>query len=127
MRKAKFDIKEAEVRPYFEFDRVLRDGVFCAATKLYGIRFAERFDLPVYAPDVRVFDVFNADGSQLSVFYSDYWKRDNKRGGAWMSSFVRQSRLLGTTPVIYNVGNFTKPADGQPGLISFSDVTTIVS
>ena len=125
VRKAKYEIDETEVRPYFEFDRVLQDGVFFAATKLYGITFSERYDLPVYAPDVRVFDVKNADGTQLAVFYSDYWKRDNKRGGAWMSSFVRQSRLLGTTPVIYNVGNFTKPAEGQPGLISFSDVTTM--
>jgi peptidyl-dipeptidase Dcp len=125
VRRAKYDIDEAEVRPYFEFDRVLRDGVFHAATRLYGITFNERYDLPVYAPDVRVFDVFNADGSHLAMFYSDYWKRDNKRGGAWMSSFVRQSRLLGTEPAIYNVGNFTRPADGQPGLISFSDVTTM--
>ena len=125
VRKAKYDLDESEVRPYFEIDNVLRNGVFYAATQLYGITFKERHDIPVYAPDVRVFEVFNADGSHLALFYCDYWKRDNKRGGAWMSSFVRQSRLMGTSPVVYNVANFTKPADGQPALITFSDVTTI--
>ena len=125
VRKAKYDLDETQVRPYFEINKVLQDGVFYAANQLYGITFKERHDIPVYAPDVRVFEVFNADGSHLALFYCDYWKRDNKRGGAWMSSFVRQSRLNGTQPVVYNVANFTKPADGQPALITFSDVTTM--
>jgi len=125
VRKAKYDLDETQVRPYFEINKVLEDGVFYAANQLYGITFKERHDLPVYAPDVRVFDVFNADGSHLAVFYCDYWKRDNKQGGAWMSSFVDQSRLLNQSPVVYNVANFTKPAAGEPALITFSDVTTM--
>jgi peptidyl-dipeptidase Dcp len=125
VRKAKYDLNEQEIRPYFEANRVLVDGVFYAATRLYGIAFAERHDLPVWAPDVRVYEIFNADRSHLALFYVDLWKRDNKRGGAWMSSFVRQSKLLGRTPVIYNVSNFAPPAEGQPGLISFDDVTTM--
>ena len=125
VRKAKFDLDEAELKPYFEVDRVLRDGVFYAATRLYGITFAQRFDLPVYAPDVQVYEVLNADGSHLSMFYCDWWKHDNKRGGAWMSNFVGQSTLLGTEPVIHNVCNYAKPADGQPGLISYDDARTM--
>jgi peptidyl-dipeptidase Dcp len=125
VRKAKYDLDEAQTRPYFEIDTVLEDGVFYAANRLYGITFQERHDLPVWAPDVRVFEVFNADGSHLALFYCDYWKRDNKRGGAWMSSLVHQSKLMGTSPVIYNVANFTKPADGQPALITSSDVITM--
>lgn len=125
VRKAKYDLDEQQVRPYFEINRVLEDGVFYAATRLYGITFEERYDLPVWAPDVRVFEILNADQSHLAIFYTDLWKRDNKRGGAWMSSLVGQSKLLKTEPVIYNVANFAKPADGQPGLISFSDVITL--
>jgi peptidyl-dipeptidase Dcp len=125
VRKAKYDLDEAQLRPYFEIDRVLQDGVFYAATRLYGLTFEQRFDLPVYAPDVQVYEVLNPDGSHLAIFYCDWWKRDNKRGGAWMSSFVHQSKLLGTEPVIYNVCNFAKPAEGQPGLISYDDVRTI--
>ena len=125
VRKAKYDLDETQVRPYFEIGNVLQNGVFYAATQLYGITFKERHDIPVYAPDVRVFEVFNADGSHLALFYCDYWKRDNKRGGAWMSEFVGQSKLKGTAPVVYNVANFTKPAAGQPALITFDDVTTM--
>jgi peptidyl-dipeptidase Dcp len=125
VRKAKYDLDETQVRPYFEIDNVLENGVFYAATKLYGITFKERHDLPVWAPDVRVFEVFNADGSHLAIWYCDYFKRDNKRGGAWMSSFVRESKLLGTSPVVYNVANLPKPAEGQPALISSSDVITM--
>ena len=125
VRKAKYDLDETQIRPYFEINKVLVDGVFYAATRLYGITFKERHDLPTYSPDIRVFEVFNADGSHLAIFYCDYWKRDNKRGGAWMSSFVKQSKLLKTQPVVYNVANFTKPADGQPALITYSDVTTM--
>ena len=125
VRKAKYDLDEAQVRPYFELNNVLQNGVFYAATQLYGITFKERHDLPVYHPDVRVFEVFDADGKPLALFYCDYYKRDNKNGGAWMSNFVDQSRLLGTLPVVYNVANLPKPAEGQPALISFTDVTTM--
>jgi len=125
LRKQKYDIDEAEVKPYFELNNVLENGVFYAANQLYGITFKERHDIPVYNPDVRVFEVFDADGKPLALWYCDYFKRDNKDGGAWMSSFVKESRLLGTLPVIYNVANFTKPAPGEPALISFTDVTTM--
>ena len=125
VRKAKYDLDETQVRPYFEINNVLENGVFYAATKLYGITFKERHDLPVWAPAVRVFEVFNADGSHLAIFYCDYFKRDNKRGGAWMASFVRQSKLEGTQPVVYNVANLPKPAEGQPPLITFTDVITM--
>ena len=125
VRKAQFDLNEDEAKPYFELNSVLENGVFYAAHLLYGISFKERKDLPVYQPDVRVFEVSDADRKPLALFYCDYWKRDNKNGGAWMSEFVGQSRLLGTLPVVYNVANFTKPATGQPALISFDDVTTM--
>jgi peptidyl-dipeptidase Dcp len=125
VRKADFALDDAEIKPYFEIDRVLRDGVFFAAHELYGLTFQERHDIPVYQPDVRVFEVFDADGKSFALFYADYFKRDNKRGGAWMSTFVDQSGLLGTHPVVFNVCNFTKPAPGQPALISFTDVTTM--
>jgi peptidyl-dipeptidase Dcp len=125
VRKAKYDLDEAEVKPYFELNNVLENGVFYAANQLYGITFKERKDIPVYQADVRVFDVIDADGKPLALFYCDYFKRDNKNGGAWMSNFVGQSKLLGTRPVIYNVGNLPKPAPGQPALISFDDVVTM--
>ena len=125
VRKAKYDLYDAEIKPYFELNNVLENGVFYAATQLYGITFKERKDIPVYQPDVRVFDVIDQDGKPLALFYCDYFKRDNKNGGAWMSTFVGQSKLLGTRPVIYNVGNLPKPAPGQPALISFEDVITM--
>jgi peptidyl-dipeptidase Dcp len=125
VRKAKYDLDEEQVKPYFELNRVLQDGVFYAANQLYGITLKERHDIPVYHPDVRVFDVFDADGKQLALFYCDYFKRDNKNGGAWMENFVNQSRLLGTLPVVYNVANFAKPAPGQPALLAFRDVVTM--
>ncbi|HEV2112383.1 MAG TPA: M3 family metallopeptidase [Gammaproteobacteria bacterium] len=125
VRKAKYDLDEDQIRPYFELDHVLKDGVFYAANQLYGLTFKERHDLPVYQPDVRVFDVFDKDGTQLAIWYCDYFKRDNKQGGAWMSNMVNQSKLLDMKPVVYNVANFTKPASGQPALLSFSDVTTM--
>ncbi len=125
VRRAKYDIDEAQVRPYFELNNVLQNGVFYAANRMYGLTFKERKDIPVYAPDVRVFEVFEASGKPLALFYCDYFKRDNKGGGAWMSNFVDQSKLLGTLPVIYNVANFAKPAAGVPALISFTDVTTM--
>ncbi len=125
VRKAKYDLDDAQIKPYFEINNVLENGVFYAANQLYGITFKERKDIPVYQPDVRVFDVIDADGKPLALFYCDYFKRDNKNGGAWMSNFVGQSKLLGTRPVIYNVGNLPKPAPGQPALISFDDVVTM--
>lgn len=125
VRKAEYDLDESQVKPYFELEHVLRDGVFFAATKLYGITFKERKDLPVYQPDVRVFEVFDANGESLALFYADYFMRPNKSGGAWDDSFVDQSSLLGTKPVIVNVTNFTKPAAGQAALLSFDDVTTM--
>jgi peptidyl-dipeptidase Dcp len=125
VRKAKYDIDEAQVRPYFELNNVLQNGVFYAANQLYGITFKERKDIPVYQPDVRVFEVFDTNGKPLALFYCDYFKRDNKNGGAWMSNLVDQSKLLGTLPVVYNVANFSKPAPGQPALISFSDATAM--
>ena len=125
VRKAKYDLDESAVKPYFELNNVLENGVFYAASQLYGITFHERKDIPVYQPDVRVFEVSNADGKPLALFYCDYFKRDNKQGGAWMGSFVEQSKLIGTLPVVYNVANFPKPAPGEPALISFTDVTTL--
>jgi peptidyl-dipeptidase Dcp len=125
VRKAKYDLDESQIKPYFELNSVLQNGVFFAANKLYGLTFKERHDIPVYHPDVRTFDVFDADGSPLALFYVDYFKRDNKSGGAWMDQFVDQSRLIGTKPVVFNVANFTKPAPGQPALLTYDDVTTM--
>lgn len=125
LRAKRFDLDESEVKPYFELNNVLEKGVFYAAHKLYGLSFKERHDLPVYNPDVRVFTVYDADGSKLGLFYADYFKRDNKNGGAWMSNFVGQSKLLDTQPVIYNVANFSKPPKGQPALLSYDDVVTM--
>ena len=125
VRKAKYDLQDAEVKPFFELNHVLENGVFYAAEQLYGIRFKERKDIPVYQSDVRVFEVTDVDGKPLALFYCDYFKRDNKNGGAWMSSFVRPSKLLGDLPVVYNVANLPKPAAGEPALISFTDVTTM--
>ena len=125
VRKAKYDLNEAEVKPYFELNYVLENGVFYAAHQLYGITFKERKDIPVYQPNVRVFEVSDADGKPLALFYCDYFKRDNKNGGAWMDVFVNQAKLLGTLPVVYNIANLPKPAPGEPALISFTDVTTM--
>ncbi|MBL8257793.1 MAG: peptidyl-dipeptidase Dcp [Pseudoxanthomonas mexicana] len=125
VRKAEFDLDESQIKPYFELDRVLKDGVFFAAHALYGITAKERKDIPVYHPDVRVFDIMDADGKQLALFYLDPFKRESKQGGAWMGNFVEQNGLTGDIPVVYNVENFTKPAAGQPALLSFDDVTTL--
>ena len=125
VRKAKYDLDESQLKPYFELNNVLENGVFYAANQLYGLTFKERKDIPVYQPDVRVFEVFDKDGSPLGLMYFDYFKRDNKAGGAWMSNFVDQSKLLGDKPVIYNVANFTKPAPGEPALLTYDDVTTM--
>ena len=125
VRKSDYDLDESAIRPYFELDRVLRDGVFYAANQLYGLTFKERKDIPVYQPDVRVFEAFDADGSSLALFYVDFFARPNKQGGAWTASFVSQNRLLGTKPVVTNTENFSKPAPGQPMLLSFTEVTTM--
>lgn len=124
VRVEKYSYDEAQVRPYFEMNRVLVDGVLFAAGKLYGLSFKERKDLPTYQPDVRVFEVFNQDGSQLGLFLVDWYARSNKRGGAWMNSFVEQSKLYGTKPVVVNNLNIPKPPEGQPTLLTFDEVTT---
>lgn len=125
VRKSRYDLDEEQVKPYFEVFNVLENGVFYAANRLYGISFKRRNDIPVYNDDMRVYTVYDKDSSELALFYCDYFKRDNKSGGAWMSNVVDQSRLMGTKPVIYNVCNFTKPAPGEPALISYDDVTTM--
>src|ERR1043166_10186884 len=123
--KAKYHRDQRALKLFFELDRVLHDGVFFAANQLYGLTFKERHDLPVYQPDVRVYEVFDKDGSSLALFYADYFKRDNKGGGAWEDTFVDQSGLFGTKTAVYNVANFTKPAPGQPALLRSDDVITM--
>ncbi|WP_299158122.1 M3 family metallopeptidase [uncultured Tenacibaculum sp.] len=125
VRKSKYNLNEEEVKPYFEVTNVLEKGVFYAATKLYGITFKKRTDIPTYHPDVVVYEIFEEDGSPLGLYYGDFFARDSKRGGAWMSAFVKQSKLRGQKPVIYNVCNSPKPAEGEPALISFDGVGTM--
>lgn len=125
VRQAKYDLDENEVKQYFEFDRVLKDGVFYTFNRLYGIRFEPRPDLPTYHPDVKAYELFDADGSSLAIFYADYFAREGKRGGAWMSSFVGQSKLLGQKPVVVNVMNIPKAPEGEPTLVSYDNVTTM--
>lgn len=125
VRKAKYDLDESEIKPYFEIVTVLEKGVFFAAKQMYGITFKERNDLPVYHPDVKVYEVFDNDGSSIAIYYLDFYTRDNKSGGAWMNTFVNQTHYLKQKPVIVNVYNFSKPIDGNPSLISFDDVTTM--
>ncbi len=125
VRKAEYDLDDAAVHPYFELDRVLKDGVFFAARQMYGLTFKERKDIPPYQSDVRVFEVFDADGKSMALFYADYFARPSKSGGAWQDTFVDQSGLLGARPVVFNVANFTKPAPGQPAFLSFDDVKTM--
>jgi peptidyl-dipeptidase Dcp len=125
VRQARFAFDESEIKPYFELNHVLLDGVFYAATRLYGITFKERHDLPVYQPDVRVFDVFDKDGKPLAIFLADYYARPSKRGGAWMSAYVRQSDLLGMKPVVANHLNIPKPEAGQPTLLTYDEVRTM--
>lgn len=125
VRKAKYDLDESEIKPYFELTSVLENGVFYAAKQMYGITFKERKDLPVYNPDVKVYEVFDEKGNSIAIYYLDFYTRDNKNGGAWMNSVVSQSHYLKQKPVIVNVYNFSKPVDGNPSLISFDDVTTM--
>ena len=125
VRKERYALDGDALKPYFEINKVLENGVFYAANQLYGVTFKERKDLPMWSPDMRAFEVHEEDGKLIGLMMFDYWKRDNKQGGAWMSNLVNQSYLRKTVPVIYNVGNFTKPAAGQPALITFDDVTTM--
>ncbi|MBK9416224.1 MAG: M3 family metallopeptidase [Flavobacteriales bacterium] len=125
VRKAEYDLDEAAVKPYLEFETVLQNGVFFAANELFGLSFKERKDMPVYHPDVRVFDIIDTTGEVIGLFYGDYYARDNKQGGAWMSSFVDQCTLLEQQPVITQNCNYVKPAAGQPCLLSWDDVTTL--
>src|SRR5690242_10275078 len=124
VRKAKYDFDESQLRPYYELNHVIFDGVFYAANKEYGLTFKERHDLPVYQPDVRVFDVFDRDGKQLAIFIGDYYARPSKRGGAWMNSYVTQNKLFGTQPVVANHLNIPKPPPGQPTLLTHDEVRT---
>lgn len=125
VRKEKYDLDESQIKPYFSLKTVLEDGVFYATTQLYGITFKERKDIPVYHPDVLVYELFEKDGSTLGLFYGDFFKRPSKRGGAWMSNYVTQSHLMDKKPVIYNVSNFSKPAEGEPALMTYDEVETM--
>jgi peptidyl-dipeptidase Dcp len=125
VRKAKYDLDEEEIKPYFEMMSVLENGVFFAAQKLYGITFKRRTDIPAYHEDVLVYELFEEDGKELGLFYADFYSRESKRGGAWMSNFVGQSELFGTKPVIYNICNYPKPAEGEPTLLSFDNAVTM--
>ncbi|MDO7137529.1 M3 family metallopeptidase [Algibacter lectus] len=125
VKKAKYDLDQKELEPYFELNSVLENGVFYAAERMYGITFKKRTDLPVYNPDVITYEVFDKDGSSLALYYLDFYTRDTKKGGAWMNSFVNQSHYLKQKPVIVNVFNYIKPTEGNPSLISFDNVTTM--
>lgn len=125
VRKAKHNIDSTALRPYFELERVLRDGVFFAANKLFGISFKERPDLVTYHPEARDFEVFNEDGSKLGLFIGDFYTRDSKRGGAWMNNLVDQNFLLGQLPVVVNNLNIPKPAAGQPTLLTYDEIVTL--
>lgn len=125
VRKAKYDLDESQIKPYFEIGSVLERGVFFAAQQMYGITFKERKDLPVYHPDVKVYEVYDKDEKSIAIYYLDFYTRDNKNGGAWMSNFVNLSHYLKQKPVIVNVYNFSKPAGGNPSLITFDDVITL--
>ena len=122
VRKAQYDYDENEIKPYMEFNNVLNNGVFFAANKLYGLTFKRRTDLPVYQEDVQTYDVFNEDGSKLAIIIVDPYARSSKQGGAWMSSYVDQSELMGTHPVIAFHLNVTKPTPGKPSLMTWDDV-----
>ncbi|EDY7979264.1 peptidyl-dipeptidase Dcp [Salmonella enterica] len=125
VRREKYALDEAQLKPYFALNTVLQEGVFWTANQLFGITFVERFDIPVYHPDVRVWEIFDSDGVGMALFYGDFFARDSKSGGAWMGNFVEQSTLNETRPVIYNVCNYQKPVDGQPALLLWDDVITL--
>ena len=125
VRREKYDVDEQALHQYFELDRTITDGVFFAATSLYGVTFHERTDLHAYHPDVRVWEVRNQDGSGLGLFLGDYYARESKRGGAWMNSLVDQSELLGTKAVVINTLNISKPPAGEPTLLTLDEVRTL--
>ena len=125
MKKALLDISEDEVKPYFNVDSVLMNGVFYAANRVYGLTFKERTDIPTYHPDMRVFEVIDKDGQSLALFYGDYYRRASKRGGAWMDGFQEQSRRWNQKPIIFNVCNNAKAPEGQPSLLTWDEVTTM--
>ncbi|MBV8657830.1 MAG: M3 family metallopeptidase [Burkholderiales bacterium] len=125
VRAQRFAFDQNQLRPYFELNNVLINGVFFAANKVYGLSFKERHDLPVYNPDVRVFDVFDRDGKQLAIFIGDYYARSNKRGGAWMNAYVGQNSLMGTHPVVANHLNIPKPNAGEPTLLTYDELRTM--
>ena len=125
MKKAMLDISDDEVKPYFNVDSVLLNGVFYAANRVYGLTFKERKDIPTYHPDMRVFEVIDKDGQSLALFYGDYYRRPSKRGGAWMDNFQEQSRRWQQKPIIFNVCNNAKAPDGKPSLITWDEVTTM--
>jgi len=125
VRMEKYRLDEGQIKPYFELNNVLQRGVFWAASQLFGLKFIERVDIPVYHPDVRVWEIFDADGQGIALFYGDFFARSSKSGGAWMGNFVEQSRLHNTSPVIYNVCNYLKPVTGEPALLSWDDVVTL--
>ncbi|MBE4855680.1 peptidyl-dipeptidase Dcp [Enterobacter cloacae complex sp. P40RS] len=125
VRSAKYALDESQIKPYFALNTVLEEGVFWTATQLFGIRFVERFDIPVYHPDVRVWEIFDYTGEGMALFYGDFFARDSKAGGAWMGNFVEQSYEFAARPVIYNVCNYQKPASGQTALLSWDDVITL--
>ncbi|VAT54824.1 dipeptidyl carboxypeptidase Dcp [Klebsiella variicola] len=125
VRRAAFAIDDSQLKPYFALERVLQDGVFWTATQLFGLRFVERFDIPVYHPDVRVWEIFDHNGEGMALFYGDYYARDSKSGGAWMDVFVEQSTLREQRPVIYNVCNYARPQAGQSALLSWDEVITL--
>ena len=125
MKRDKYNFSEDEVKAYFNLDSVLERGVFYAANRAYGLTFRQRTDLPTYHPDMKVFDVMDKDGKQLALFYTDYYRRPTKRGGAWMSEFQRQSLDRGTLPIIYNVCNYAKAPEGQPTLLTWDEATTL--
>ena len=125
VRKQKYDLDENQIKPYFELNNVLEKGVFYAANKLYGITYKERTDIPVYQEDVKVYELFEENGDQLGLFYTDYFARPSKSGGAWMSNFVTQSKLYNKKPVIYNVLNIPKPAGNEPALLTYDEVSTM--
>ena len=124
VRKARYAFDESEVRPYYELNHVIIDGVFFAAGKLYGLTFKERHDIPVYQPDVRVFEVYDRDGKPLALFLGDYYARPSKRGGAWMNAYVQQNDLFATKPVVANHLNIPKPPPGEPTLLTHDEVRT---
>jgi peptidyl-dipeptidase Dcp len=125
VRAAKYSFDASQLKPYYEMNNVLVNGVFFAANKVFGLTFKERKDLPVYDPEVRVYDVFDANGKQLAIFLADFYARSNKRGGAWMNEYVSQTKLMGTMPVVANHLNVPKPPKGEPTLLTHDEVKTM--